>query len=348
MIVVTGGAGFIGSRLVAALNCRGRRDILIVDHLGAGEKWKNLLGLEFAEYLDRSQFLPALEAGAFDGRLEAVFHLGACSSTTEKDAGYLLENNYRYSLRLAEWRSNRPDCRFIYASSAATYGDGRLGYGDDEARLARLRPLNAYGFSKHLFDLTARERGWLRGIAGLKYFNVFGPNEGHKGEMRSLVSKSFARVRDEGLMRLFKSHRPDYADGEQVRDFIYVDDAVAMTLFFFDHPEANGLFNIGSGEARTWNDLARALFAALGRPPRIEYVSMPESLRQQYQYYTRADLTKLRAAGCGLSCRSLEEAVREYVSQHLIGDQEGGERGFRDQGQDQTGALDQPRPRAQG
>ncbi len=318
MIIVTGGAGFIGSRLIAALNSRGLTDILVVDRLGPDEKWRNLLSLKFADYLDRGAFLKLLEEGRFDSRVRALFHLGACSDTTEKDAAFLMENNYRYSLRLAEWWEKNRDTRFVYASSAATYGDGALGFGDDEDGLERLRPLNAYGYSKHLFDLAARRRGWLKDMVGLKYFNVFGPHEGHKGAMQSLIAKTWDQVRREGVMRLFKSHRSEYADGEQARDFIYVDDAVAMTLFFLDLPAIGGLFNIGTGRPRTWNDLARALFAALGLPPRIEYIPMPGELRPNYQYYTRARMDKLHRAGCDHGCRSLEDAVREYVNNHLL------------------------------
>ena len=318
MIIVTGGAGFIGSRLIAALNSRGATDVVAVDHLGADEKWRNLLPLRISDYLDRSDFIERLEAGRFNARIKALIHLGACSDTTERDAAFLLENNYRYTLRLAEWWAHNRTVRFVYASSAATYGDGSRGFEDDETSLDRLRPLNAYGYSKHLFDLVAWRRGWLKEMVGLKYFNVFGPNEGHKGAMRSLVAKTWDQVRREGVVRLFKSHRADCADGEQVRDFIYVDDAAAMTLFFLDRPEIGGLFNIGSGRARSWNELARAMFAALGLPPRIEYTPMPVELRPNYQYFTRAGLAKLRRAGCDHDCRSLETAVSEYINNHLM------------------------------
>lgn len=314
---MTGGAGFIGSRLIAALNHRGMTDIVAVDHLGADEKWRNLLPLKISDYLDRSDFIERLEAGRFNSRIKTLIHLGACSDTTERDAAFLLENNYRYTLRLAEWWADNQAVRFVYASSAATYGDGSRGFEDDETGLDRLRPLNAYGYSKHLFDLVAWRRGWLKEMVGLKYFNVFGPHEEHKGAMRSLVAKTWDQVRREGVVRLFRSHRADCADGEQVRDFIYVDDAAAMTLFFLDHPETGGLFNIGSGKARSWNDLARAMFAALGRPPRIEYIPMPVELRPNYQYYTLAGLAKLRRAGCDHDCRSLEAAVSEYINNYL-------------------------------
>jgi ADP-L-glycero-D-manno-heptose 6-epimerase len=318
MIVITGGAGFIGSRLVRGLNQKGQSDILVVDHLDGSNKWRNLLGLDFRDYMGRDQFMAALMAGDFGDRIRAVFHLGACSSTTETDAGYLMENNYRYTRKLATWRAAHPGCRFIYASSAATYGDGVQGYKDDESALDKLRPLNPYGFSKHRFDLAARREGWLGSIVGLKYFNVFGPNEAHKGDMRSLVHKALPTLQKEGVVRLFKSHREGYADGEQVRDFIHVDDAVAITLFFWDNPHIGGIFNVGTGHGRTWNDLARAMFSALRMPTDIRYVEMPLHLRAKYQYFTQADMKKLREAGCSHQCMSLENAVENYLTEHLL------------------------------
>lgn len=318
MIVVTGGAGFIGSAIAWELNRRGIDDILIVDHLGETEKWKNLVPLRFTDYLDRSEFIRRLAADEFGDTLDAIFHLGACSSTTERDAGFLMENNYRYTARIGAWQARHTECRFIYASSAATYGDGAEGYADREDRLHRLRPLNMYGYSKHLYDLTALRRGWLNHSVGLKYFNVFGPNEYHKGDMRSVINKAFPGIRDEGRIRLFKSHRPDYGDGEQVRDFIYVKDAVAMTLFFFDHPEISGIFNVGTGTARSWNDVAHAMFTALEKPPEIEYVPMPEHLRGKYQYHTCADMGKFREAAGGHACMTLADAVADYIRNYLV------------------------------
>jgi ADP-L-glycero-D-manno-heptose 6-epimerase len=317
MIVITGGSGFIGSALVWRLNQKGASDILVVDHLAESEKWKNLVPLAFSDYLDRQEFIMRLERGDFANSIDAIFHLGACSSTTERNADYLIENNYRYPMRIAEWRERHPGCRLIYASSAATYGDGSAGYADSEDDLQNLRPLNMYGYSKQLFDLCARRRGWLKHIAGLKYFNVFGPNEYHKGDMASVIEKAYPGVRDKGRMGLFKSYRGDYGDGEQRRDFIYVKDAVEMTLFFFEKPSVNGIYNIGSGVARTWNDIAKALFAAADRPLAIDYIPMPEAIRDKYQYYTCADLAKLRAAGCPHMCRSLEEAIADYVKNYL-------------------------------
>ena len=317
MIVVTGGAGFIGSALVWALNRRGRDDILVVDRLGQTDKWRNLAGLRFSDYLDKTDFIEDLEHGRFGEEIEAILHMGACSSTTETNADYLMANNYGYTVRIAAWRAAHRACRLIYASSAATYGDGSRGYRDDEDQLGTLRPLNMYGYAKHLFDLRARREGWLNDIAGLKYFNVFGPHEGHKGEMRSVINKAYPGVRDTGCMRLFQSHRPEYGDGEQRRDFIYIKDAVALTLFFLDHPAVNGLFNIGTGQARSWNAVARALFAATGHAGVIDYIAMPDELRDKYQYYTCADMTKLQAAGCTWRCTPLEEAVADYVRNYL-------------------------------
>lgn len=309
--IVTGGAGFIGSNLVQALNARGVENILIVDTLGRGEKWRNLIDLRYEDIVPKQRFIEYVsDKGLPDA--EAVFHLGACSATTETDADYLLENNYRYTRTLCD-ACLQSGARFIYASSAATYGDGAQGYRDDHESVADLRPMNMYGYSKQMFDLWALRTGALDRIAGLKYFNVYGPRETHKGDMRSMVHKAFEQIRDTGRVKLFKSHRPDYKDGEQVRDFIYIDEAVDKTLFFLDRRDVHGLFNVGSGAARSWNDLARAVFDALGKTPRIEYVDMPEAIRESYQYYTRAEVDKLVAAGCDAAPVSLEEGVARYV-----------------------------------
>ncbi|MGI6087247.1 MAG: ADP-glyceromanno-heptose 6-epimerase [Kiritimatiellia bacterium] len=314
--IVTGGAGFIGSNLVAALNARGETDILVVDHLGQSEKWRNLSGLAFEDYMDKHEFRRLLREGkTFWSRdIATVFHLGACSATTEKDADYLADNNYRYTRELCEWCLANGK-RFVYASSAATYGDGALGYSDDDALTPRLRPLNMYGYSKHMFDLWVLRRRLYDQIVGLKYFNVYGPHEAHKGDMRSVVHKAFGQIQAEGIMRLFRSHKPEFRDGEQTRDFVYVRDAVAVTLFFHDHPKVGGLYNCGTGKARTWNDLARAVFAALGQPCRIEYIDMPEALRGKYQYHTQAEVSKLRSAGYKAAFTELEDGVGDYVRQ---------------------------------
>ncbi len=320
VIVVTGGAGFIGSALVWGLNQRGTEDIVIVDDLDKTEKWKNLVPLRYTDYLDKREFLDKLESGKFGTTISALLHMGACSSTTETDADYLMENNYRYTLRLGTWCAKHRQCRFIYASSAATYGNGDKGYSDDEKELILLQPLNMYAYSKYRFDCYAQNNGWLTCSVGLKYFNVFGPNENHKGDMRSVINKAYPDIRDKGKMSLFKSYRDGYSDGEQRRDFIYVKDAVAMTLFFLDNKNANGIFNIGTGAARTWNDVANALFKAVKKQCAIEYVPMPETLRDKYQYYTCAEITKLRDAGCDHVCMSLDDAVNDYITTYLAKD----------------------------
>jgi ADP-L-glycero-D-manno-heptose 6-epimerase len=322
-VLVTGGAGFIGSALVWALNRHGCERIVVCDRLGTDEKWRNLTPLRFADYVEADDLLPRLQNGAL-GKFDLILHLGACSSTTERDASFLIRNNYEFTKDLTAWAiaqtARRRKARFVYASSAATYGDGSAGMEDDESQLDRLRPLNMYGCSKHLFDLHARRAGFLDRIVGLKYFNVFGPNEDHKGDMRSLVHKSFGQVRETGAIRLFKSHRSDYRDGEQKRDFLYVKDAVAMTLHLAATPRANGLFNIGSGKARTWNDLAKAVFAALKQKPNIQFIEMPEAIRDKYQYFTQANLARLRAAGYTAPVTSLEDAVNDYVRNYLVPD----------------------------
>jgi ADP-L-glycero-D-manno-heptose 6-epimerase len=316
MIIVTGGAGFIGSSIIAALNKRGITDILVVDRLGSDQRWKNLVNLRFADYIDKEDFLDMIAEDVLPFSAETVFHLGACSSTTETDVSFLMNNNFEYTKQLAQWTAD-DNIRFIYASSAATYGDGSNGFADGEDKLEALLPLNPYGYSKHLFDLWAKRNGLLEKIVGLKYFNVFGPNEYHKAEMRSFVLKAFEQINSTGKVRLFKSHRPDYKDGEQKRDFLYVKDAVDMTLFFFDSPKTAGIYNLGAGVARCWNDLAKAVFAAMGKSPNIEYIDMPDSVRNQYQYFTEANISKLRSAGYKKPITSLEQSVTDYVQNYL-------------------------------
>jgi ADP-L-glycero-D-manno-heptose 6-epimerase len=317
-ILVTGGAGFIGSALVWALNRRSLDNILVCDEFGIDEKWRNLVPLRFDDYLAASD-LGDLVMGESPllNEVRLVFHLGACSSTTEQDLGYLMRNNYRFTRDLAEWAVRRR-LRFVYASSAATYGDGSAGMDDDEEKLHRLRPLNGYAFSKHRFDVYAKRRGILDSLVGLKYFNVFGPNEGHKKEMRSLVRKAFEQVQQTGKIQLFKSYRPEYAHGEQRRDFLYVKDAVEMTLSLAVNPSARGLFNLGSGQARTWNEVASAVFAALKTPSHVEFIEMPETLRGKYQYFTEANIEKLLATGYKGPKFSLEEGVADYVQNYLL------------------------------
>jgi ADP-L-glycero-D-manno-heptose 6-epimerase len=315
-VLVTGGAGFIGSALVWALNRRGCDDIVVCDRLGSDEKWRNLTPLRFADYVEADTLLPRLQTGVL-GKFDLVLHMGACSATTEKDASYLIRNNFEFTKDLAGWALVK-NVRFVYASSAATYGDGSAGMEDDDSQLGKLRPLNMYGYSKHLFDLHARRAGFLKKIVGLKYFNIFGPNEDHKADMRSLVHKSFSQVKTEGVIRLFKSYRKDFRDGEQKRDFLYVKNAVAMTLHLAATKKAGGLFNIGSGEARTWIDLADSVFAALGKKSKIEFIEMPETIREKYQYFTQADISRLRAAGYKEKITSLENAVADYVQNYLV------------------------------
>ena len=315
-VVVTGGAGFIGSALVWALNLRGIDDILIVDRLDQSEKWKNLVPLRYRDYMDASDFESALLARPGDFTdVGTVLHLGACSSTTETDTAFLMRNNYEYSKHLAQWAIAR-DVRFVYASSAATYGGLERNLRDD-SELDALRPLNMYAYSKHRFDVFARDNGWLDKITGLKYFNVFGPNEQHKGDMRSLVDKAFHQIQETGTIRLFKSYSSEYRDGEQRRDFLYVKDAAEMTLHLADR-EAFGLFNLGSGQAHTWLDLVRPIFRSLRVPERIEFVEMPAQLRDKYQYCTCATIDRLRAAGYERPVTALDSTVDDYVSNYLL------------------------------
>ena len=313
--IVTGGAGLIGSNIVEKLNRRGVTDIIVIDHLNHPGKQRNLDRLKFSSYMDRADFRKSFLRNQVPP-VDGVFHLGACSSTTETDEAYLDDNNTAYTQDLCHW-SIKNGARFVYASSAATYGDGSLGYSDSDEVTPHLQPLNLYGWSKQKFDIWAMREGLLDKIAGIKYFNVFGPGEDHKGDMRSVVNKSYMGIMDTGFISLFKSHRPDYADGEQDRDFVYVKDAAEVTLWLYDHPEANGLFNCGTGKARTWLDLAHAMFSAIGTEPDIRFTPMPGSLRPRYQYHTEADMRKLRAAGCDVQFRPLEESVRDYIGNYL-------------------------------
>jgi ADP-L-glycero-D-manno-heptose 6-epimerase len=319
MHIVTGGAGFIGSAFVWKLNRMGIEDVLIVDDLGEGEKWKNLVNLKYTDYLHKDLFLDMVLDDVLPGVVESVTHMGACSSTTERDAGYLMENNYRYSVTLAQWCLDN-GARMINASSAATYGDGSKGFDDDEDRLEELRPLNMYGYTKQLFDLWAARTGALGRLASLKFFNVFGPNEYHKCEMMSVVCKAHSQIRETGELKLFKSYRPEYPDGGQMRDFVYVKDCLEVMWWLLNNPEVNGIFNLGTGKARTWNDLARAVFSAMGLPQNIEYIDMPEELQGKYQYFTEANMEKLSAAGCPVEFTSLEDGVADYVKNYLAAD----------------------------
>ncbi|MCQ2379401.1 MAG: ADP-glyceromanno-heptose 6-epimerase [Victivallaceae bacterium] len=318
MYIVTGAAGLIGSAVVWLLNKRGVTDIIAVDHLGNGDKWKNLVPLAFDSYFEKDVFRQELRKGFFDKfEIAGVFHLGACSATTETDAGYLMANNYMYTRALAEWCVER-GVKMMYASSCATYGDGTNGYSDDESSLEKLRPLNMYGYSKQLFDLHAKRHGLLDSIFGCKFSNIYGPNEWHKGNMRSVALRAYEQISSTGKLELFKSYKDEYKNGEQKRDFLYVKDAAAMIMHLFDS-NAHGIYNIGSGKAETWNSLARAMFKALGKPVKIKYVDMPEPLRERYQYYTCADMAKFRSTGYDRPVMSLDDAVADYCHNHLLG-----------------------------
>ncbi len=314
-IIVTGGAGFIGSAIVWALNLRGIDDIIIVDRLDVSQKWKNLVPLRYRDYVEADAFeLSVTKAPDRFADVSSVFHLGACSSTLESDAAYLMRNNYEYTKNVARWAASR-DLRLLYASSAATYGALEHELRED-ADLDTLRALNMYAYSKQRFDVYARRHGLLDRMTGLKYFNIFGPNEQHKGEMRSLVDKAFHQIRESGCVRLFKSHRADYRDGEQQRDFLYVKDAVEMTLHLAE-AGSTGIFNVGSGTAHTWLELVRPIFRAMEVPERIEFVDMPAALRNKYQYHTCAAIQRLRASGYASAITPLADAVDDYVRGYL-------------------------------
>jgi ADP-L-glycero-D-manno-heptose 6-epimerase len=321
MIVITGGAGFIGSTLAAALEARGEGDLVICDRLGREQKWRNIAKRELAAVVPPEDLFAFLDAHRRE--IGVVLHMGAISSTTETDADLVAETNFTLSLRLWEW-CTASETRFLYASSAATYGDGAAGFDDDGsvAALARLKPLNAYGWSKHLFDrriarLLAKNAARPPQWAGLKFFNVYGPNEYHKGAMKSVAAQIYACAAQGEAARLFRSHRAGIADGGQKRDFVYARDCADMVLWLLDHPAINGLFNIGSGAARSFADLAAAVYRALGREPHIDYVDTPAAIRDRYQYFTEARMERLRAAGYDRPATPLEEGVRDYVQRYL-------------------------------
>lgn len=322
MLLVTGGAGFIGSNLIAALAGRGAGPVVLCDHFGTGEKWRNLAGQAIAEIVapeDLGAWL-AVRGAAVD----CVFHMGAASATTERDVDFILASNFRASLDLWRWCSAH-GVRLIYASSAAVYGDGAAGFDDDPdpAALARLRPLNPYGWSKLLFDKEATRLAAAGDAppqwAGLRFFNVYGPHEDHKGAQRSVAVQLYEQIAGAGRATLFRSHHPDYADGGQMRDFVWVGDCIDVMLWLYDHPGVVGLFNCGTGSARTFEDLARATFASLGAEPSIDYVDTPEQVRAQYQYFTQAKMDRLRRAGYDAEFTSLEDGVQQYVRDFLAG-----------------------------
>src|SRR6202046_2811063 len=319
MLLVTGGAGFIGSNIVAALNEAGRTDVAVCDLLGNSGKWRNLAKRQLADIVPPAELLAWL-----DGRkLDAVIHMGAISETTATDGDLVIETNFRFSMRLFDWCTAHA-VPFIYASSAATYGDGTQGFADDPslAALKTLRPMNLYGWSKHLFDMAVMERAaraeklppqW----AGLKFFNVFGPNEYHKGAMMSVLAKRFDDIRSGRTIELFKSHRAGIADGDQRRDFIYVDDVVRVMMWLMATPSVSGLFNVGTGHARSFKDLMLAAYAALGTAANIRYIDMPLSIRDSYQYFTQSDVDRLTHAGYNGGVTALEDAVGLYVKGYL-------------------------------
>lgn len=322
LIVITGAAGMIGSGVVRHLNDLGNDHLLLVDDLGSGEKWKNLLGKRFVDLISPAKILNYLKGR--EEEIEAFIHLGACSDTTETNADYLFENNFQFTIQLARY-ALQANKRFIYASSAATYGDGSLGFSDDESALEELRPLNMYGFSKHLVDLWMKREGVLDRVVGLKYFNVFGPNEYHKGKMASFVFKMLGIAKEDRPLGLFKSNDlVRFANGEQCRDFIYLKDAVRMTCAFLSpfHLHNSGIFNIGLGKSTSWNQMAQFLFESLGKDPRITYVDMPDELSQQYQNYTCADMHKFHnifsTSPEKILLSPMREAVHEYVSEYLL------------------------------
>jgi ADP-L-glycero-D-manno-heptose 6-epimerase len=320
MYVVTGGAGFIGSNIVAALTARGQ-EVVICDWLRSDERWRNLAKHEIAEIVTPEGLLDWLRGNR--ARVDAVVHMGAISATTETDVDLIVDRNVRATLDLLQWCSDS-QTRFIYASSAATYGDGSAGFDDanDREALARLHPLNPYGWSKHVVD--RRIARLVEGAeplppqwVGLKFFNVYGPNEYHKGSMQSVVAKNHALIRAGQPLRLFRSHRPDYVDGGQLRDFVYVEDCADVVLWLLDHPEVCGLFNLGTGKARTWLDLAHAMFDAAEQPRRVEFIDMPAGLSGQYQYFTEARMERIRSVGYDRPFTALEDGIRKYIRNHL-------------------------------
>ena len=321
MIIVTGGAGFIGSNIVAALEERGETEVVVCDSLGDGDKWRNIAKRDLMGILPPESLFDFLEGQR--GTIDTVFHMGAISATTATDADLVISNNVNFSLKLWEW-CVLAEARFIYASSAATYGDGSAGFDDDESidGLKNLQPLNLYGWSKHLLDrriarLAAEGQPTPPQWAGLKFFNVFGPNEYHKGPMRSVAHQLHEQIAAGDPVRLFRSHHPNYEDGGQMRDFVSVDDCIGIMMWLLDEPDVSGLFNLGTGTARSFSDLAYAVYTAMGATPEIEFIDTPEAIRDKYQYFTQADMAKFREAGCGHAFRPLEESVGAYVRDFL-------------------------------
>ena len=315
MIIVTGAAGFIGSVIAKNLNLQGRNDLLLVDKFTKPAKWKNVVGLKFSDFVDRDVFFEKLEKGEFKN-VSAVIHMGACAETTEFDMNYLMNQNYEYSKRLCSWCLNNK-VRFIYASSAAVYGDGSKGFSDKDELVYDYEPLNPYGLSKLLFDRWLINTGNVNSVVGLRFFNVFGPNEYHKNKMSSIIYRSFPMAKKEGVVRLFKSYVKEIENGNQRRDFIYIKDVLKITDFFMKNMNINGIFNVGAGQARSFNDLAVSVLTSLGKKPIIEYFDMPDEIKNKYQYFTEADVSKLVNAGYKDGFTSLEDSVKDYVQNYL-------------------------------
>jgi ADP-L-glycero-D-manno-heptose 6-epimerase len=314
VLVLTGGAGFIGSCFLKKLNDEGIEDILVVDHLGNNDKWKNLVGKKFTRFVHKDDFRDLLFENKLEGLIEAIIHIGACSTTTERNADYVFENNLNYSIDVAAYAAEN-DIKFLYASSAATYGDGAEGYSDK--KYDNLKPMNVYGLSKHLFDQWVISNDLQKVFIGLKYFNVFGPNEYHKGEMASMIYKSFLQIHNLGKVRLFKSNDKKYKDGEQKRDFVYIKDVVEIMWQMLNTDKFAGIYNIGTGKARSWNDLVNSVFKAMKKKVDIEYIDMPENLNEQYQNFTQADMNKLKRSKVKFEFSTLEDSIQDYVSKHL-------------------------------
>ncbi|HQL64373.1 MAG TPA: ADP-glyceromanno-heptose 6-epimerase [bacterium] len=314
--VITGGMGFIGSAVVWEMNNSGIDNLIIVDSPSTNNSWKNLVNIRFADIIDKNTFIKKIEENKINYLIEGIIHMGACADTTENRVDYLLENNFQYTKKLATWAINN-NCRFLYASSAATYGNGP-DFADDEEKIYLLKPLNIYGYSKHLFDIWAYRNNLLKQIAGIKFFNVFGPNEYHKGEMRSVIHKKFYEIMETGKANLFKSYKPQYKDGEQKRDFIYIKDAVKIIMFIYKNKSINGIFNAGTGIARSFNDIAKTIFSILGKKENIQYIDMPDNIRNSYQYFTQADVKKIRSAGYKETFLSLEESIQDYIKNYLL------------------------------
>lgn len=316
MYIITGGAGFIGSAMLWQLNQQGIDDVVLVDHLGTDDKWRNLVKLTYADYIHRERFRDLLQRDALPWKVEAIIHLGACSDTTEADGDFLMENNFQFSRDICRYALDK-GARFIQASSAATYGDGSLGFSDDPDLLPKLRPLNLYAYSKHLLDLWLVRHGLDKEVASLKFFNVYGPNEYHKGAMRSVACKAYKQITKHGDLELFRSTSPDISDGEQKRDFVYVKDCTALMSWLLENRHVNGIHNVGSGRARSFNDLGRAVFSAMQRSCRITYVDMPRMLHGKYQNFTQADMNWLDKVGCPIKMTSLEDGVTDFVQNYL-------------------------------